>query len=345
MKQIKLSLIIISIIICLPSCNNSKSKEEKLPDKQEQMILKMAQSYFTPLAEHDFKNQSPDKKKMVELGRRLFYDKILSGEQKINCASCHDIKNYGAGKEPVSKGNKEQPGFRNPPSIINAYLQYSQNWDAKYKNVEDQLIAMILSKTEMGMTDTLELLNRLRKDPFYIKTFTDAFPGSNPAISLQTLKQALGSFLRTLTSPSRFDDFLRGDTDALTLKEKIGLKTFMENGCVPCHSSPLVGGSMAQKFALFGYYWDFTNSKNRDKGRYELTKNPADEYFFKVPQLRNVEKTSPYFHDGSVSNLEEAIRIMAMTEANRQLEEKDIENIAAFLRSLTGKIPEHALEN
>jgi cytochrome c peroxidase len=345
MKSAGILFFLIPICFILFSCMDTKVKEEKLPDEMEQTILKMAQSYFSPLSDPDLKNMSPERKKMTGLGKKLFYDKILSGEQKINCASCHDIKNYGAGKLPVSKGNKDQLGFRNPPSIINAYLQYSQNWDAKYKNVEDQFIAMILSKTEMGMTDTLELLNRLSKDPLYVKAFSEAFPGSNPSITLQTLKQAVGSFLRTLTSPSRFDVFLKGDTDALTSKEKTGLKSFMENGCVPCHSSPLVGGSMAQKFAVFGYYWDFTNSKTRDKGRYELTKNPADEYIFKVPQLRNVDKTSPYFHDGSVSSLEEAIRVMGMTEANRQLNDTDVENIATFLRSLTGKIPEHALEN
>lgn len=345
MKSAGILFFLIPFCFILFSCQNTKVKEEKLPDEMEQSILKMSQSYFTALPEINLEELNPEKKKMIDLGKKLFYDKILSEEQILNCATCHIIANYGATNLPVFPGNRGNIGSRNAPSIINAYLQNSQNWDAKYKNVEDQLIGMIFSKTEIGMTDTLTLLNRLRNDPFYVKSFGDVFPTFNPTISIQTLQQALGSFLRSLTSPSRFDDYLKGNTYALSVKEKMGIKSFMDNGCVPCHSTSLVGGGMSQKFALFGYYWDYTNSKHRDKGRYELTKNPDDEYIFKVPQLRNVEKTYPYFHDGSVETLEEAIRIMGMTESNRQLNETDVENIAAFLRSLTGKIPEHALEN
>jgi cytochrome c peroxidase len=345
MSWIKFKVIIFFSCILFFSCNSSKTEDEKLPDELEQSILKMSQSYFTAMSEINIKDLSPEKKKMIELGKKLFYDKRLSDEQILNCATCHNIATYGASNLTVFPGNRGNTGFRNAPSIINAYLQNYQNWDAKYKTVEEQLTGMILSKTEMGMTDTLVLVNRLRNDPFYVKTFGEVFPKSNPSISVHTLRQALGSFLRSLTSPSRFDDYLKGNTHALTSKEKMGIKSFMDNGCVPCHSSSLVGGSMTQKFALFGYYWDYTNSKYRDKGRYEITKNPDDEYIFKVPQLRNVEKTYPYFHDGSVETLEEAIRIMGMTECNRQLNETDVENIAAFLRALTGKIPEHALEN
>jgi len=161
---------------------------------------------------------------------------------------------------------------------------------------------------------------------------------------MKTVAQAIGAFERTLTSASRFDDYLKGDIKALTTKEKQGINSFVEKGCIPCHSTTLLGGNMTQKFALFGYYWDYTNSVYRDKGRYEYTKNPADEYVFKVPQLRNIEKTFPYMHDGSVETLEDAIRIMSMTESNQQLDETEVGKIAAFLRTLTGKIPEHALE-
>ena len=343
-KVVKLFIPSILIISFLISCQDTKTKEEKLPYELEQSILKMSKSYFTPLPDIDLNNISPENKKMIELGKKLFYDKRLSGAQTLNCASCHDITKYGAGNVAISPGDRDQLGLRNPPSILNAFLQYSLNWDTKYKTVEDQVVWPIFGKTEMNMSDTLELLNRLSSDPHYMNTFSEVFPDAIPAISIKTIGQALGSFERTLVSPSRFDDYLKGDLKALSSKEKLGIKSFMDNGCVPCHSTSLVGGGMSQKFALFGYYWDFTNSNHRDKGRYELTKKSEDEYIFKVPQLRNVEKTYPYFHDGSVETLEEAIRIMGMTESNRQLNEVDVENIAAFLRSLTGKIPQHALE-
>ncbi|MGE5356418.1 MAG: cytochrome-c peroxidase [Deltaproteobacteria bacterium] len=325
------------------SCRNQPN-DEKLPEQQEQMLLKMAQSYFTPLSKPDFENISPERKKIIELGRKLFYEKKISGDQKINCANCHNIADYGASNKTVTPGSNGLMGFRNAPSVINAHLQFALNWDAKYNNLEDQLSGMFFSKTEMGLQDSTQLIGRLKIDSEYTALFREAFPQSSASLSMVNVRKAIASFLRTLTSPGRFDDYLRGDTEALNYKEKIGIKSFIENGCVPCHSTALVGGGMAQKFALFGYYWDYTNSKKIDKGRYEITKKPEDEYIFKVPQLRNVEKTFPYMHDGSVQSLEEAVKIMAMTESNRQLDEKDVENIVAFLRSLTGYIPEHGKE-
>jgi cytochrome c peroxidase len=332
------------LVFFLFSCKNQGPVEEQLPMEEEAMILKTAQGYFTPLAEPDLQKLSKEEKNRVELGKKLFYDKRLSGTQTIHCGSCHNFSKYGADNVAISPGDKKQLGRRNPPTLLNAHLQSILNWDASYKTVEEQVVAPIFDSNLMGMPDSTTLLKRLRKDPAYQMAFRNAFIGQEPAITIKTIGKALGAFERTLTSPSRFDDYLKGDLKALTAKEKQGIKSFIEKGCIPCHSTTLLGGNMTQKFALFGYYWDYTNSSYRDKGRFELTKNPADEYVFKVPQLRNVEKTYPYMHDGSVETLEDAIRIMSMTESNQQLDEAEVEKIAAFLKSLTGKIPQHAME-
>lgn len=334
----------ISMVFLFSACKNSSPGEELLPKEEEEMLLKTARGYFTPLAEPDLQNLGSTVKNRIELGKKLFYDKRLSGAQSIHCASCHNMSRYGADNVAISPGDKDQLGRRNPPTLLNAHLQSILNWDARYKTVEEQLVSPIFDPNLMGMPDTATLIGRLSNDPAYILAFEHAFPGQQPPVTIQTISQAIGAFERTLTSPSRFDDYLRGDIKALTVKEKQGLKSFIEKGCIPCHSTTLLGGNMTQKFALFGYYWDYTNSTYRDKGRYELTKNPADEYVFKVPQLRNIEKTFPYMHDGSVESLEEAIRIMSMTESNMQLDSTDVEKIAAFLKSLTGTIPKHALE-
>ncbi|HAQ38521.1 MAG TPA: cytochrome c peroxidase [Saprospiraceae bacterium] len=334
----------ITLVILFSACKNSSTGEELLPKEEEEMILKTARGYFTPLSEPDLQKLSSTEKNRIELGKKLFYDKRLSGAQTIHCGSCHNMAKYGADNLAISPGDKDQLGRRNPPTLLNAHLQSVFNWDARYKTLEEQVVAPIFDPSLMAMPDSITLLDRLIRVPYYQKAFREAFPDDEPVITLRTIGNAIGAFERTLTSPSRFDDYLNGDIKALTTKEKQGIKSFVEKGCIPCHSTTLLGGNMTQKFALFGYYWDYTNSTYRDKGRYEYTKNPAEEYVFKVPQLRNIEKTYPYMHDGSVGSLEDAIRIMSMTESNLQLDEVDVEKIAAFLRTLTGKIPKHALE-
>ncbi|HHH53840.1 MAG TPA: c-type cytochrome, partial [Bacteroidetes bacterium] len=246
---------------------------------------------------------------------------------------------------PISPGDKNQFGTRNTPTVLNAFLQYAQFWDAHARTVEEQCLGPIFGNFEMDMTDTVTLLKRLEEDEYYRTTFKEVFPRADTAISITTLQRAIGAFERTLTTPAPIDDYLKGDLNAISTKAKLGIKAFVDRGCIPCHSTNLIGGAMAQKFALYGYYWDYTNSDYIDKGRYKITKDPGDKFVFKVPQLRNVEKTYPYFHDGSVEDLKEAIKIMAMAETNIQLEEEEVDNINEFLKTLTGKIPDHAFES
>jgi cytochrome c peroxidase len=184
---------------------------------------------------------------------------------------------------------------------------------------------------------------KLKGIPGYTELFKKAFPGESSPVTVDNFARAVGAFERTLVTPSRFDFFLKGDLAALNDQEKRGLKTYMEAGCIMCHFGPYVGGQMYEKFGIFEPYWKYTKSESIDEGRSTVTKNEADKYVFKVPILRNVSKTAPYFHDGSVDKLEEAVWIMGKIQLNRDLTKDQVEQIVTFLKSLTGKIPEETL--
>jgi cytochrome c peroxidase len=184
----------------------------------------------------------------------------------------------------------------------------------------------------MGMPDEAAVVNQLQSDPKYRELFQEAFPEEKKAITFKNVGIAIGAFERTLVTPSRFDSYLDGQEDALTSDEKIGLKTFVQTGCAACHNGVGIGGGMYQKLGLVIPY------ETKDAGRFEVTKNEADRFSFKVPSLRNVEKTAPYFHDGSVKTVEEAVRLMGKHQLGRDLDEQDINSIVVFLRTLTGKI-------
>lgn len=344
MSLIKNFICISLILVSFLSCNTLFVEEKTIDNDFDQTILNLARSYFGTLPDVDYQKMESGQKKMVLLGKKLYYDKRLSGNQSMSCATCHDISRYGVDNLPVSPGDKGQPGIRNSMSVMNAYLQDGQNWDTKFKTVENQAEGPIFNKNEMNMSDPQELLRRLNKESEYVNLFAELFPFSNPAISVKNITHAIGAFERTLVTPSRFDDYLKGDLNALNTEEKLGVYSFVIN-CKSCHCTSLVGGGFSQKFALFFKYCDFSECNENDKGKYTITGNPEDEYVFKVPQLRNVEKTHPYMHDGSVKTLEDAIRICSMAESNYRLEEDDVKNMTAFLKALTGKIPEHALEN
>lgn len=342
----KFSLFSFILLFVLLSCGtNSKPTENKLDPKMEKIIFHFAKSYFTPLPKLKLKDIEPQRKKMIEIGKKLFYDKNLSEDRTVNCASCHDISKFGVDNLPVSPGDKNQFGTRNTPTVLNAHLQYAQFWDARARTVEEQSTGPIFGNFEMDMTDTIELLKRLNNDSYYSLNFPIAFPKSDTAITLTTIQYAIGAFERTLITPAPIDKYLKGDMDAISTKAKLGLKAFVDNGCIPCHSSSLIGGEMAQKFSLYGYYWDYTDSKHIDKGRFDVTQDPSDKFVFKVPQLRNIEKTGPYFHDGSVDSLRNAIIIMGKAETNITLKDEDVDNILEFFKTLTGELPEHAFED
>jgi cytochrome c peroxidase len=190
-----------------------------------------------------------------------------------------------------------------------------------------------------------EAVEKILKDiNGYTPLFKEAFPADKDPVNIGNFAQAIGAFERTLVTPSAFDDFLNGSKDALTEHQKQGLKIFMELGCAGCHSGTFIGGQAYQKFGITEPYWKYTKSEPIDEGRYEVTKEESDKFVFKVPMLRNVEKTSPYFHDGSVVSLEQAEWIMGKIQMGRDLSKGELDDINAFLKSLTGEIPQDALK-
>jgi cytochrome c peroxidase len=228
-----------------------------------------------------------------------------------------------------SVGVKGQVGGRSAPTVWNSAFNATQFWDGRAATVEKQALGPILNPIEMAMPSEAVVIERLKKDNSYPKEFAAAFPGDNDPISYANVGNAIGAFERTLITPSRFDQFLKGDDNALTPEEKKGAQAFVQTGCVACHNGATLGGMMFQKLGLVKPY------PTTDMGRFEVTKNEVDKMMFKVPSLRNVAKTGPYFHDGSVKTLDEAVSKMAEYQLGKQLTPEQVKEIVIFLNSLT----------
>lgn len=286
---------------------------------------------FAPLPATADIAANPITPQKVALGKKLFLDKRLSADKDISCNSCHDLNTFGVDNKPTSEGHKGQKGNRNSPTVYNAALHASQFWDGRATTVEDQALGPILNPVEMAMASDKAVIERLKADKGLQKEFAAAFPDEKDPLSYKNVGRAIGAFERTLLTPSRFDAYLKGDDNALTQAEKDGGKFFVQTGCTACHNGVVVGGQMFQKLGLVKPY------ETKDLGRYEVTKNESDKFFFKVPSLRNVEKTAPYFHDGSVATLEDAVSRMAEYQLGRNLSQQDVESIVTFLKSLTAE--------
>ncbi len=279
--------------------------------------------------------ESPDNpvtEEKIRLGRMLYYDPRLSINDKISCNTCHLLDQFGVDHEKTSEGHAGERGVRNSPTSYNAAFQFAQFWDGRAATVEEQAKGPILNPVEMGMKSEADVVAKLHGIKDYAPLFRDAFPGSADAITYDNLARAIGAFERKLVTPSRFDDFLDGKADALSEKEKKGLAKFMDTGCTACHSGRLVGGMMFQKLGLVKPF------PATDIGRAEVTGNDADKYFFKVPSLRNVTKTGPYLHNGSVDSLQAMVKAMGEYQLGRTLNDEDTDLIIAFLDSLTGRV-------
>lgn len=346
MKFIKCNIAFIGVVsltsICfLYACGGEnkpkveKAEIEKLPDftsEQDQALHARASEVFASVSSIPKDNFSKD---LIALGEKLYSEKKLSKNQTISCASCHKLDNYGVDNLPFSPGDSKELGGRNSPTSYYAFLHSMQFWDGRAADVEEQAGGPILNPVEHGMPSEAFVEKRLRDDPTYRSLFAKAFPGQGQAITFKNITKAIGAFERQLHPMSKFDRWLDGDEKALNTQEKYGLKSFMESGCITCHNGIGVGGGMMQKFGLFDNYMEFTKSKKEDMGRYDVTKNEADKHFFKVPGLRNVAKTYPYFHDGSVTKLEDAVLIMSEIQNGSRLKKDDVANIVAFLNTLT----------
>ncbi len=268
---------------------------------------------------------------LIALGKKLYLDPRLSVNDTISCNSCHQLDNFGVDSQPTSPGHEGKRGGRNSPTTLNAALHIAQFWDGRAKDVEEQALGPIMNPIEMGMQNEADVVNKLKKIDEYKTLFAEAFKGEKDPIQYKNIGRAIGAFERTLLTPSRFDDFLKGDEKALDESEKRGLQKFIHMGCVHCHNGVAIGGNMYKKIGLVEPY------KTVDLGRFAITGIEMDKKVFKVPSLRNITKTAPYFHDGSVATLDEAIREMAEHQLGRHVGPGFITDVKAFLGSLTDK--------
>lgn len=271
----------------------------------------------------------------VELGRMLYFEKRLSKRQDLSCNSCHDLGHYGVDGQPTSAGTGGAHGTRNSPTVYNAAGFFAQFWDGRAQTVEAQATGPILNPIEMALPSADFGVKLLKSMPEYVTAFQNAFPAQADPVTFDNVGLAIGAFERRLTTPSRWDDYLRGQRNALTPSEIAGLSIFTNIGCMVCHTGEFLGGSMYQKVGVVEPW-----PNQRDQGRFETTKQEVDRMMFKVPTLRNVAETAPYFHDGSVPTLELAVRRMGKHQLGLNLADAEVESIVAWLKSLTGKLPE-----
>lgn len=336
-------------ILFVVACNQQSSKDQSENkqtaeiSQEDQALLAKAQALFKPLPQIAENKNNPITPEKVALGKTLYYDKRLSKDENVSCNSCHDLETYGVDNLPTSPGDEGETGDRNSPTVLNAALHFVQFWDGRSKDVEEQAGGPILNPVEMAIPNEEFLIERLANIEEYQIMYAEAFPGEVVPLSYSNTEKAIAAFERTLLTPSPFDDYLNGNTSALSTQQKQGLKDFMDVGCITCHMGVLLGGNMYHKFGIYDEYWEHTKSENIDEGLASVSGDSTQKFMFKVPSLRNIDKTFPYYHDGSVEDLKEAIQIMAVTQLNKELTDEQIADIGTFLESLTGEVPEEAL--
>jgi cytochrome c peroxidase len=274
----------------------------------------------------------------AEIGARLFTDSRLSSSGRMSCASCHNIAKGGADATRYSLGVRGQPTPTNVPTVLNAALNFRQSWNGRAASLEAQIDDVMQNPDELGATWD-HVLRTVASDPIYRSSFAAAY---KDGVTRENIRNALASYQRTLITPnSRFDRYLLGDADAITPAEKAGYAKFKQYGCVACHQGVNVGGNMFQKFGVMGnYFAKRGNLSDADLGRFLVTKLEADKHVFKVPSLRNVARTAPYFHDGSAATLEEAVAVMFRYQLGRVATPEDRSAIVLFLNTLNGEVGE-----
>jgi cytochrome c peroxidase len=290
-------------------------------------------AFFQPIPDK-MPGAEKDTPALVALGKDLYFERKLSANDSQSCNSCHavDQNKGGVDNEATSPGAFGKRGGRNSPTSLNAGFHVAQFWDGRAADLAAQAKGPILNPIEMAMPNEEAVLKKLSALPEYPKAFAKAFPGESKAMSYDNLAKAIAAFERTLVTHDRFDDFLKGSDSALSNAELEGLNTFVSTGCIACHNGPLLGGNSYQKMGAVNAY-----ANTEDLGRFAVTKDEADKFKFKVPSLRNIALTAPYFHDGKAATLEEAVRQMAWLQLGRKLESKEVDSIVTFLKTLSDK--------
>lgn len=301
-------------------------------------VLTDARQVFWPLPEQFESPSHPLTEEKISLGRQLYYEKRLSKNQDLSCNSCHDLASYGVDARmpigPTSRGHKDQLGGRNSPTTYNAAGHFVQFWDGRAADVEAQAQGPVLNPVEMALPSAEQAVAVLKSIPDYAPLFAAAFPGEADPVTFENAASAIGAFERKLVTPGRFDAFLKGQLDALTMPEIEGLLLFQTAACAACHGGAELGGAHYRKLGVMKEF------PSMDTGRYQVTMQENDRYMFKVPSLRNIEKTGPYLHDGSVATLEEAVKLMGEYQTPKgMLTDAEVASIVTFLKALTGELP------
>jgi cytochrome c peroxidase len=294
---------------------------------------------------------NPTTPEKIELGRMLFMDPRFSSTGTVSCNSCHNVMLGGEDNRSVAMGVHGQTGGRSAPSVWNSAFSSTQFWDGRAATLEDQAKGPVTNPIEMGMSELEEAMNRVRDIPGYRPYFEKAF-GSDEPMTVDNAAKAVAAFERSLITPnSPYDRYVKGDGDAMSAQQVRGMATFAELGCTACHSGPAFNGPTQEAGkGFFMKFPTFTDSDyvsdykfTDDGGRFEVTGKEADRSFWKVPTLRNIEVTAPYFHNGAVKTLPEAVQVMAKTQLNIDLSEQQTADITAFLSALTGEFPEQPM--
>jgi cytochrome c peroxidase len=283
----------------------------------------------------------------VELGKMLYHDVRLSSNGVLSCNSCHNVMSGGEDNRSGSIGVKNQVGGRSAPTVWNSAFSSVQFWDGRAPSLEEQARGPVTNPGEMGMKSWDDVVARLKAMPEYTKAFEFAF-GSSDSVTADNAVKAIAAYERTLITPnSAYDKYVKGDKAALSEQQIRGLNTFAELGCVGCHSGPAFNGPQLPEGT--GFYQKFPGHENgvleakydfsADLGRFEATKDQSDKHLFKVPTLRNIALTAPYFHNGKVQTLDEAVKVMAKLQLNKEITQEQASDIVAFLNGLTGEFP------
>ncbi|MEA3418084.1 MAG: cytochrome-c peroxidase [Campylobacterota bacterium] len=355
LSGLAIGLFFVALILSLPAL----LPEKPIPHYDDKTLREMALSRdIKPIPTDDAallkavdNPENPMSREKIALGKKLFFDPILSQDQTINCASCHILEEGGDDNLPTAIGfhGRANPSHLNSPTVLNAALAQSQFWDGRAKDVEEQAGGPVQAPFEMNMTPE-EVVSRLNARPDYVDDFQKVFGG---AITFQNIQNAIGVYERTLLTYGKFDEFLEGNDTAISPAAKRGFTLFIKKGCKGCHTGMSVGGQSIQKFPLRHYLNDFLRLEFSP--RLAIRESPfpfenvggflgrEDTLRFRVPILRNINKTAPYFHNGSVKELKEAVRIMSKYQVGKEFTPEQIDDVVEFLKTLDGDLVDYPI--
>jgi cytochrome c peroxidase len=318
---------ILTAIVLGPGMVSAASEDDELRDEAKKLfgVIKGVS---------DKTLNAPD----VTLGRALFWDTRLSGNGKIACASCHQPNDWGADLRRFSLDAKDKDTARNSQTVFNAMLQPSLRWTGDRKSGAHQAEKSLTGSMGFASPDAVV---PLLMEFGYEAAFKSAFPKNREAVSPANYAKALQAYQATLITPAPFDRFLSGEDAAMNAKQKNGLRIFISVGCADCHKGSLLGGGSIRQFGVLKEYWTATKSEKKDPGLFDSTNKETDRYKFRVSMLRNIAKTGPYFHDGSVGEIKEAVQVMADVQLGSRLSDTDATAIVSFFDALTGELPNH----